>query len=168
MTKDEALKLALAVLEKHKVLGTTYPPDHKAITAIKEALAQPEQEQLMSDQINYGMSVTQGGKRIDPMSIYKEPEQEPVAAECKFDTETSWGRCSIEHHNWVQSEPEKWPKYQTRLLYTIPPQRKPLTDEEIKAMYIEKNWYEMAHAFTWGAAEVVARAIEAAVWEKQK
>jgi hypothetical protein len=38
-----------------------------------------EQEQLISDQINYGMSVTQGGKRIDPMSIYKEPEQEPVA-----------------------------------------------------------------------------------------
>ena len=30
----------------------------------------------MSDQINYGMSVTQGGKRIDPMSIYKEPEQD--------------------------------------------------------------------------------------------
>ncbi len=25
------------------------------------------------------MSITQGGKRIDPMSIYKEPEQEPVA-----------------------------------------------------------------------------------------
>jgi len=38
-----------------------------------------EQEQLISDQINYGMSITQGGKRIDPMSIYKEPEQEPVA-----------------------------------------------------------------------------------------
>ena len=46
---------------------------------LKEALAQPAQEQLMSDQINYGMSVTQGGRRIDPMSIYKEPEQEPVA-----------------------------------------------------------------------------------------
>ena len=111
--------------------------DHIAVRTLlfecREALAQPEQ--LISDQINYGMSVTQGGKRIDPMSIYKEPEQEPVAAECKFDTETSWGRCSIEHHNWVQSEPEKWPKYQTRLLYTIPPQRKPLTDEEIEAMW---------------------------------
>jgi hypothetical protein len=42
-----------------------------------------EQEQLISDQINYGMSVTQGGKRIDPMSIYKEPEQEPVCPDCK-------------------------------------------------------------------------------------
>lgn len=41
-------------------------------------MAQLEQEQLMYDQINYGMSVTQSGKRIDPMSIYKEPEQAPV------------------------------------------------------------------------------------------
>jgi hypothetical protein len=42
----------------------------------------------------------------------------PVAAQCKFDTETTWGWCSVEHHNLVQSEPDKWPQYQTRLLYT--------------------------------------------------
>lgn len=42
----------------------------------------------------------------------------PVAAQCKFDTESEWGHCSIEHHNLVQSEPHKWPTYNTRLLYT--------------------------------------------------
>ena len=45
MTKDEAMKLALAALELH---GEQYPHMVKgycldAITAIKEALAQPEQ-----------------------------------------------------------------------------------------------------------------------------
>ena len=42
MTKDEALKLALEALE-----CTEHPQDHyEAITAIKEALAQPEPEYL--------------------------------------------------------------------------------------------------------------------------
>lgn len=42
----------------------------------------------------------------------------PVAAQCKFDTESEWGHCSVEHHNLVQSQPENWPQYNTRLLYT--------------------------------------------------
>jgi hypothetical protein len=49
MTKDEALKLALVALELH---GKQYPHMVKgycldAITAIKEALAQPEQEPVV-------------------------------------------------------------------------------------------------------------------------
>lgn len=64
-----------------------------------------------------------------------QPEQELVAAECKFDREQKWVRCEIAHHNLVQSEPHKWPGYQTRLLYTSPqPAQRPwigLTDEEI-------------------------------------
>ena len=80
---DEAtVKLALEALEDlgMKHFESTGEVLYKeTFTVIKEALEQPEQEQLMSDQINYGMSVTQGGKRIDPMSIYKEPEQKPVA-----------------------------------------------------------------------------------------
>ena len=48
MTKDEALKLALALLELH---NTQYPDRVKgyfldAITAIKEALVQPEQKSV--------------------------------------------------------------------------------------------------------------------------
>ena len=42
MTKDEALKLALESLEAHADIGIK---SDKAINAIKEALAQPEQEQ---------------------------------------------------------------------------------------------------------------------------
>lgn len=42
----------------------------------------------------------------------------PVSAQCKFDTEKDWGVCSVEHHNLVQSEPHKWPQYNTRLLYS--------------------------------------------------
>jgi hypothetical protein len=85
MTKDEALLLALEALEYMNVTAERYVDKQipeNAITAIKEALAQ--REQLMSDQINYGMSVTQGGNRIDPMSIYKEREQD---GECKHCTD---------------------------------------------------------------------------------
>jgi len=53
MTKDEALKLALEALEEAWYHVGTFQPTEKAIdlydearTAIKEALAQPEQEQL--------------------------------------------------------------------------------------------------------------------------
>lgn len=57
----------------------------------------------------------------------EQPAQEPVAvaAQCKFDGETLWAGCSIEHHNLVKSEPEKWPQYQVRLLYTSPQPSKP-------------------------------------------
>ena len=51
MTKDEALKLALEALERmkqHSYLRLDYA--EQAITAIKEALAQPEQEAI------YGMN----------------------------------------------------------------------------------------------------------------
>ena len=94
----EALKLALEALEGFYEYGYDRQECFEHITAIKEALAEHamqevqrlgqeiEQEQLISDQINYGMSVTQGGKRIDPMSIYKEPEQEPVAWPCLIDS----------------------------------------------------------------------------------
>ena len=51
MTKDEALKLALVALEnaiavRHGEGGTmlVYPLEENAITSIKEALAQPEQD----------------------------------------------------------------------------------------------------------------------------
>ena len=54
-----------------------------------------------------------------------QPAQEPVAAECKFEREEKWERCEIAHHNLVQSEPHKWPGYQTRLLYTRPQAREP-------------------------------------------
>ena len=90
MTKDEALKMALEALEAHADIGIK---SDKAITAIKEALAQPEQE-----------PVTWRYKIVDvfgrPAWTLKTP---------KSDTRV------------LESQP----------LYTTPPQRKPLTDEEI-------------------------------------
>lgn len=65
---------------------------------------------------------------------WKPAQQEPVAAECKFDREQKWVRCEIAHHNLVQSEPHKWPEYQTRLLYTSSQAQRTwvgLTDDEI-------------------------------------
>ena len=36
-------------------------------------------DKLQEDRIKYGTSWEQDGERIDPISVYKEPEQEPVA-----------------------------------------------------------------------------------------
>jgi hypothetical protein len=129
MTDKEAMAMALEALEN--IIDTIYVNSEMeaiavkhaniVITALKEALADPmrevqrlgqeiEQEQLISDQINYGMSVTQGGKRIDPMSIYKEPEQEPVA---KY-----LGECSEGSLVQLYDDVKKGTNF-----YTAPPQR---------------------------------------------
>ncbi len=88
-----------------------------------------------------------------------QPQQEPVAAECKFDREEKWMRCEIAHHNLVQSEPHNWAGYQTRLLYTLPPQRKPLSDE--KLLEVIKT-IDRDEQFIQQALRHLARAIEAA------
>lgn len=53
----------------------------ESITALRAAIeqAQPELEQAMTDAIIGGTGVMLGDRRIDPASIYKQPEQEPVA-----------------------------------------------------------------------------------------
>ncbi len=110
MTKDEALKLALDALET-----SMYPQQKQlqAITAIKEALAQPEQEPVawMNDST--------------PSGIFAR----------HIDGARNFG-CTIP-------------------LYTAPPQRKPLTDEEIGAILEGVNAYG-TRLYTF------ARAIEAA------
>ena len=96
MTKDEALKMALEALkyplnQSHENFNVDMAEllAHRAITAIKEALAQPEQE--------------------------------PVAFICEFYAD--------EGHPFVSFEPVT---HGTNTpLYTTPPQRKPLSDEQI-------------------------------------
>ena len=120
----------------------------------------PEQEQLMSDQINYGMSVTQGGKRIDPMSIYKEPEQEPVAWVSSEELLVMRGNALGGAKDWrinvglVKQDGDVG-------LYTTPPQRKPLTDEEIRDA-LEAEFLHSDEKRNWHDDVRVARAIEAA------
>ena len=98
MTKDEALKLALEALkypinQSHENFNVDMAEllAHRAITAIKEALAQPEQE--------------------------------PVAILHRYPSKC---RMTVEYTDEITEVREgSWP------LYTTPPQRKPLSDEQI-------------------------------------
>ena len=93
----EALKLALEAFDS--MIGRKPERVEQAITAIKEALAQPEQE--------------------------------PVAFICEFYAD--------EGHPFVSFEPVT---HGTNTpLYASPPQRKPLTDEEIGAILEDVNAY---------------------------
>ena len=98
MTEREALKLALEALkyplnQSHENFNVDMAEllAHRAITAIEEALAQPEQE--------------------------------PVAILHRYPSKC---RMTVEYTDEITEVREgSWP------LYTTPPQRKPLTDEEI-------------------------------------
>ena len=86
MTKDEALKLALEALELANYYvadycnGNTIEEIDDAITAIKEALAQPEQNQFNPDWDAMAVMVEEQqrmAKRIAELEA--QPEQEPVS-----------------------------------------------------------------------------------------
>ena len=101
----------------------------------KQAMAA---DKLQEDLINYGTSWSQDGKRIDPMSVYKEP----LAWMCSsFDGEP----CEQTNHDECENPIP---------LCTLPPQRPwvGLTDEEIDA------WTPEIHG--------VIRSIEQALKEK--
>ena len=119
MTKDEALKLALEALEADELdmvddgSGNMVFRKEQAITAVKEVLAQPQQE--------------------------------PVAW-------ISTGTARMIH--WTADKPaygDDWVP-----LYITPPQRKPLTDEDIERIVREARVKERGIGYT------IARAIEAA------
>jgi hypothetical protein len=94
MTKDEALKLALEALEMCEVpwTGTLDHNLTEAITAIKEALAQPEQEpvawitewegQYSSGKILDYIAHTRGGK-VEYTPLYTTPPQRPSRSDIK-------------------------------------------------------------------------------------
>ena len=118
MTKDEALKLALEALEE--IADEVFSPyDNKlggAILAIREALASSVATSDTSE------------KRVDETAKQRheaQPEQEPVAwmtsTGALYRTEDVDG-CFDDTHI---------------PLYTTPPHRKPLTDEEIERFYDE-------------------------------
>ena len=121
MTKDEALKLALEALER----GET-ELRWQAITAIKEALAQPEQCQCSNCRVTLHAS---------DCAVHNEPaypaggcdcgaQQGPVAWMWRFESDEgaafSTQKPTISIRDGVNYVP----------LYTTPPQRKPLTGEQ--------------------------------------
>ena len=123
MTKDEALKMALEALEYFRDTGTR-PSDlamsEDAITAIKEALAQPEQEHFA---LKHRIAELEGAV-IGLQAQLAQPEQEPVGW-FGYDQGTRiWFETNKGEDNSVP-------------LFTAPPQRTwvGLTDEEIYAIY---------------------------------
>jgi len=92
-----------------------------------------EYKKMHEDRIKYGTSWSQDGKRIDPMSVYKEqPAQEPVAFLDWYEN-AIWGNEDFQdgcHRAWDAA------------LEHTPPQRKPLTDEQAKKLL----WIGPVHA----------------------
>jgi hypothetical protein len=155
MTKDEVLKLALEALEQLQG-GCTDSDDGtieaitvwcpEVINAIKEALAQSEQE---SDDLTiaYMSGFHDGKNKCTP-----QPEQEPVAMRYDFD---GYGWLYIDNgsgSNWREKIKNAEP------LYTAPPQRKwvGLTVKEIEWCFYDAN----------DARIVAARSIEAKLKQK--
>lgn len=160
MSKDEALKLALEALE----ISDEFVPVQKAITAIREALAEQPAPFVLN-----GIDCSCGRKwRITNNTLTaSEPEQqEPVAT-----NDTSQERVDETAKQRHEQEPVAWrykivdcfghtvwtlktPKTDTRVLesqplYTTPPKqefvcstglchyRKPLTDEQLEVLWDE-------------------------------
>ena len=141
MTKDEALKLALEALESDELdmvddgSGNMVFRKEQAITAIKEALAESEQDGQCKRCID-------GCPACDARKL---PEQEPVAWEqfhehmagpnyvAPQQGPVAWGVFESNLHDMFFSPSEaqemadlKGTHAEVRPLYTTPPQRKPL------------------------------------------
>ena len=140
MTKDEALKLALEALQ---VETTPLTKDRqevlRAITAIKEALAQPTSGDYA---LGYSIGFGEGHSAGKALAQSKEPEQEPVAWEQFY---PDIGKLQLTH------PPQG--------IYYTPPQRKPLTDEQINQIADE---FIVNYRIPAGSHYDFAKAIEAA------
>ena len=152
MTEREALNMALQALETLMIeRGSIYD---KATTAIKEALAQPEQEPVAWMDDYNACKCPDNEARCFSDKVFRMMQkhtdslvkrQEPVAKVCHdLDGHIGW------NPNLKQLPNEGTP------LYTTPPQRKPLTDEQIKAIFESNMKHDISDAFGF------ARAIEAA------
>jgi integrase len=170
MTKDEALKKAF---KQAFQLGQEYwyQAEHEFVSqnkksdvtrakfeqlmedAIKEALAQPEQ--YTTD----AMKVRQAVAQALHDDVYAEELEQPEAKQSGTISITMPAPVAYLCENAVGHKYFRWKKpsstYKPIPLYTTPPQRKPLTDEEIGAILEGVNAYG-TRLYTF------ARAIEAA------
>jgi hypothetical protein len=141
MTKDEALRLALEALETLMIeRGSIYD---QAITAIKEALAQPEPWEKFCDS---------NCVWTDHHPDCKLAQQEPVAWRAKNFYQNQEGWFYVDHlTDLIQ------PKFEP--LYTTPPQRTwvGLTEDEV---------FEISNKMPYADRFDFAEAIEAKLKEK--
>ena len=169
MTK-EALKMALETLiqSDSEPSSKQWKRETEAITAIKEALAQPEQEPVAWETFALKFANGTGLSYEKPKNLptylgcrplYTTPppvaephKQEPVAWMLGHRIYDSLAEANAD---WQFDPAFDNTGYTPTPLYTTPPQRKPLTDEEVrKHLAIAKS-----HEQTW---LMFARAIEAA------
>ena len=145
MTKDEALRLAWDALQQiAHVSAMDYEYQQwavEAITAIKESLANEALDKMAENARELGLDY--------------EPEQEPVGE--IVDAIEGAFKCSFTKMLPVGTK-----------LYTTPPQRKPLTDEEIQKCYETTGHYQTLRPQDRFAVLALARAIEAAHGIKEK
>ena len=136
MTKDEALRMALEALEADELdmvddgSGNMVFRKEQAITAIEKLLAQPKQEPLAWEQFYPDFGKPQIAFNAEVIG-YVAPQQEPVA----------WGVFEANLHDMFFTEAEavemaqlKGNHAEVKPLYAYPPQRKPLTKDEICAI----------------------------------
>jgi hypothetical protein len=148
MTKDEALKLALEKFEFMNHVDSIFEGEFDfQINAIKEALAQPEQEPLAWEggegweSLAWELCADENGEDSCNELIWEGgPIPEP------------WG------DRWMKYEEEAKRLIALVQKHTTPPQRKPLTDEEISDLWCKVSNTDFVTADT----HVFARAIEAA------
>ena len=154
MTKDEVLKMALEKFEFMNHVDSIFEGEFDfQINAIKEALAQPEQ--YTTD----AMKVRQAVAQALHDDVYAEELEQPEAKQSGTISITMPAPVAYLCENAVGHKYFRWKKpsstYKPIPLYTTPPQRKPLTDEEIGAILEGVNAYG-TRLYTF------ARAIEAA------
>ena len=144
----EAMKLALEALEGFYEYGYDRQECFEHITAIKEALA----EHAMREVQRLGQEIEQkiGCVNHDCDQCKAQPEQEPAACKtlCELCVKRGYTFCA----NAVK----------TTHIYTAPPQRKPLTKEEMFEAIRPLYSSEMSARIAVDYSEDEYRAIEAA------
>ena len=162
MTEREALKLALEALQKiyiapehEEYIQVCWPACEQAITAIKEALAQPEQEPCCYGGIAHDCHAGQGCRIAERLKAAPKPEQEPMA----WIWEKEDGYTSIETHSLDDEDMKNVGVKSIKPLYAKP-QFIGLTEDEILLISAEC-------AFSHQHMDIhFARAIEAKLKEK--
>jgi hypothetical protein len=117
MTDREAMQMALEALESGLAFSTHSP----VLQNLRAALEQPEQEPVLLECVTCGTVYADGV----PPQVPVQQQAEPVAL--IRDGVLCW---HIPHEHYARP---LWTAHGTHMLYTTPPQRKPLTDEEISA-----------------------------------
>jgi hypothetical protein len=157
-TQTEALELALEALQNTYALRDDVI---EAITAIKEALAQPEQGEPVECQYgNGGYACCEGGPcKADEQNnaLFKQEHGEPVAWR-NAAIRVGEDLCSVGPFGYYDMTAKQWLDWALSVVtvHLPPQQRKPLTDEQILSVARDHYNPHQRHEISF------ARAIEAA------